>query len=147
MRDYAEAFAEAALKGLGRTVHAGEGRPAAEIRVAIEALGAERSGHGTTLLDDPDLVGSVVERGVTVEACPTSNVHTGVIARVGDHPLRRWLARGVRVCVNTDNTLLSAVTLPDEVERVRTALGLSPDEVEGLREVGHAARFIRRIAR
>ncbi|MCA9563365.1 MAG: hypothetical protein KC561_07740, partial [Myxococcales bacterium] len=104
MSDYATAFERAMDLGLGRTVHAGEGRPPAEIRNAIQCLHATRIGHGTTLLDDPDVLELVLERGILIEACPTSNFHTGVIPSVSAHPLPRWLELGVTVCVCTDNT-------------------------------------------
>ena len=139
--DYAAPFAAAAAQGLGRTVHAGEGRPPAEIRTAIETLGAQRIGHGTTLLDDPAVLDLVLQRGVTIEACPTSNVHTGVIASVADHPLGRWLELGVRCTVCTDNTLLSDVTLPQELDRVRTIDGIDDRAIEQLMANGHAAAF------
>ncbi|HUJ29620.1 MAG TPA: adenosine deaminase family protein [Myxococcales bacterium] len=116
LRDYAPAFARAAELGLGRTVHAGEGRPPQEIADAVELLHAQRIGHGTTLLDDPRVADLVIERGVTIEACLSSNLHTGAVRSVADHPLPRWLAAGVRACVCTDNTLLSSTTLPRELE-------------------------------
>ena len=56
---------------------------------AVVTLLAQRIGHGTTLLQDPEVTALVIERGVTIEACPTSNVHTGVLAKVADHPLAR----------------------------------------------------------
>ncbi len=143
LASYAPAFHRAADHGLGRTVHAGEGRPAAEIRAAIEQLGAERIGHGTTLLDDPALVELVIERGVTIEACLTSNLHTGAIARVADHPLPRWLARGVRACINTDNTLFSAVTATTELAHARALPGMTDALVATAIEHGHAAAFSR----
>jgi adenosine deaminase len=143
MIDYAPAFARARDLGIGRTVHAGEGRPPGEIRIAIERLHAQRIGHGTTLLDDPSVVELVHARGVTIEACPTSNVHTGVIASVEDHPLPRWLTLGVRVCVNTDNTLLSAVDAPEELRRARTIPGVDDAALTRLVEFGHAAAFRR----
>ncbi len=143
MEDYAEVFTRARELGLGITVHAGEGRPPGEIRTAIEVLGARRIGHGTSLLDDPEVADLVVERGITIEACPTSNVHTGAIANLADHPIRRWLARGIKVCVCTDNTLLSETDLPDEYARIRRAAGLSRIEVETCIAAGHAARFRR----
>ncbi len=141
--DYAVAFRRAADHGIGRTVHAGEGRPPAEIRVAIETLLAQRIGHGTTLLDDPSVVDLVLARGVTIEACPTSNVHTGVIPSVAAHPLGRWLTLGVKVCVNTDNTLFSAVDAPEEHRRVRTIPGLGERDMAKLIAHGHAAAFRR----
>ncbi len=143
MVDYAPAFRAAAAHGLGRTVHAGEGRPPAEIRVAIEQLGAQRIGHGTTLLDDPAVRDLVIARGVTVEACPTSNWHTGVVPDIAAHPLPRWLDQGVRVCVNTDNTLLSGVTASEEHARAARIPGMTADKVAAVVAHGHAAAFRR----
>ncbi|MFO0596560.1 MAG: hypothetical protein U0228_14685 [Myxococcaceae bacterium] len=143
LADYAPAFSRARSLGLGRTVHAAEGRSADEIRVAIEVLHAQRIGHGTTLLDDPSVVELVISRGVTVEACPTSNVHTDVIPRVEAHPLAKWLSLGVRACVNTDNTLFSAVDAREEHRRAGTIAGMTPGLLAQAVANGHAARFVR----
>lgn len=141
--DYAAPFRRALDAGVGRTVHAGEGRPPSEIRVAIERLHAQRIGHGTTLLEDDSVVELVLARGVVIEACPTSNVHTGVIPSVEAHPLPRWLARGVRVCINTDNTLLSDVSAREEHARVARIPGMTDALVAQAIATGHAARFLR----
>ncbi len=141
MRSYAPAFSEAAEAGLGRTVHAGEGRPAAEIRVAVEQLHAQRVGHGTTVLDDPEVVALLRDRGVTIEACVTSNVHTGVIPAAEAHPLPRWLDAGLSVCICTDNTLLSAVDAPEEHRRVRGIPGMDARKLAAAVAAGHAAAF------
>lgn len=143
MADYAPAFARARELGLGRTVHAGEGRPAAEIRAAVEQLGATRIGHGTTLLDDERVCQLVIERGVTIEACLTSNQQTGAIADVSAHPLARWLDAGVRVCVNTDNTLLSGVDAASEHALALALPGMTPAQLARAIAFGHAARFVR----
>jgi adenosine deaminase len=143
LEDYAPAFRRAADLGLGRTVHAGEGRPPAEIRIAIETLLAQRIGHGTTLLDDDAVVDLAIARGVVIEACPTSNVHTDVIASVADHPLPRWLARGVLACVNPDNTLLSDVTGSQEHERARGIPGMTDAYLADAIAIGHRAAFAR----
>ncbi len=142
MRDYASAFTAALLAGLGRTVHAGEGRPAAEIDDAIVYLHAQRIGHGTTLLEDPAVVERVLARGVTIEACPTSNVHVGLFGSVAEHPIARWLAAGVQVAVCTDNTLLSRVDAPGEHARVRAA-GVDDAGLERAIACGHAGAFRR----
>ena len=141
--DYAPAFRRAEALGIGRTVHAGEGRPAAEIRDAIEALGAQRIGHGTTLLDDPSLVELVIERGVTIEACPTSNVHTGAVSAIESHPLAAWLDAGVRACVCADNTLFSATSAPEELRRVQRIEGMTEEKRRRVVAMGHAAAFRR----
>jgi adenosine deaminase len=144
IRDYVPAFTRAGEVGIGRTVHAGEGRPPEEIRRAVTLLGAERIGHGTSLLQDPAVVDLVLERGITIEACPTSNLHTGAIASLSAHPLPRWLALGVRACVCTDNTLFSDVTAPEEHRRVASLPGMSEELLGRAVAWGHAAAFRRR---
>lgn len=144
LHDYAAAFRRARDLGLGRTVHASEGRPPAEIRVAIEQLLAQRIGHGTTLLQDPAVTALVIERGVTLEACVTSNLHTGVVASIAEHPIAQWLARGVRVSIATDNTLLSRVDAPQEHAKVAEIPGMTPSRLRQAIAHGHAAAFHRR---
>jgi adenosine deaminase len=143
LEDYAAPFRRAAKLGLGRTVHAGEGRPPAEIRAAIELLGAQRIGHGTTLLDDPAVTELVLERGVTIEACLSSNLHTGAIAAIEDHPLRRWLDLGVRACICTDNTFFSDCTSSSEVALARERLGLREAQIDQALANGRAGAFRR----
>ena len=143
LADYAGPYRRAAEAGLGRTVHAGEGRPADEIRVAIELFGANRIGHGTTLLDDPALVDLVIERGVVIEACPTSNWQVGVIPSIEAHPLPNWLARGVRACVCTDNTLLSRTDAPEEHRRARAIPGMDDRLLAQAIENGREGAFRR----
>ncbi len=141
LADHARAFARAEQIGLGRTVHAGEGRPPAEIAAAIHLLRANRIGHGTTVLDDPAVLDLVLTNNVTIEACLTSNWHVGAIPSIGAHPLAQWLSLGVRVCVNPDNTLLSAVSASEEHKRAEALVG-----AQGIAAVvghGHAAAFVR----
>ena len=144
LRDYSRPFSLARDLGLGRTVHAGEGRPPSEIREAIEHLHAQRIGHGTTLMDDPAVVDLVRERGVTLEACLTSNLHTGAVRELAAHPLPRLLNSGVQVTVCTDNTLFSDVDAPGEYRRAAALPGLGAAAVETLAAFGHAAAFPRR---
>lgn len=144
IEDYAPAFARARDLALGRTVHAGEGRAPAEIRIAVEKLHAQRVGHGTTLLQDGAVLDLVLSRGITVEACITSNLHTGVIADFCEHPLPEWLRRGVRVCICTDNTLLSDVAAPEEHARAAGIPGMDEAKLRRAIACGHAAAFRRR---
>jgi adenosine deaminase len=144
LSDYSRAFSRARDLGLGRTVHAGEGRPADEIRQAIEHLHAQRIGHGTTLLDDPGVVDLVRARGVTIEACPTSNLQTGAVSDLSTHPLAGMLACGVRVTVCTDNTLFSDVDAPGEYRRAAEIPGMGLAALGALAAFGHAAAFPRR---
>lgn len=147
MTDYTGAFARARELGIGRTVHAGEGRPPEEIRTAIVELGAQRIGHGTTLLEEPAVLDLVVRRQVVIEACPTSNVHTGAIASVDQHPLPLWLARGVSACINTDNTLFSDTDAPSEHAGAANIPGMTPELLAACVETGHGSAFRRTDSR
>lgn len=141
MGDYAPLFQRAGALGLGRTVHAGEGRSAAEIATAILELGADRIGHGCSVLDDASVVELVINKGVILEACPTSNVHTGIYESVSQHPIAQWIDRGIAVTLCTDNTLLSHVTLPMEFERVGSIAGMTEEKVHQIVVTGRAAVF------
>ncbi len=144
LEHYAGAFGRARDLGLGRTVHAGEGgRPAREIGRAIELLHAQRIGHAISLLDDPDVVQLAIDAGVTLEACPTSNVQTSAIARLEDHPLPKWLARGLKATVCTDNVMLSDVDSPEEHRRALRIPGMTEQSLARCIEYGHAAAFVR----
>lgn len=144
MRDYAPAFARAAELGLGRTVHAGEGRPPAEIADAIAILQAQRIGHGTTLLESRAVTDLVLQRGVTIEACLTSNLHTGAIPELRAHPLPRWLDLGIAACVCADNTLLSATCARRELAIAATLPGMSAAKLERVINCGHRGAFRKR---
>jgi adenosine deaminase len=89
------------------------------------------------------VVDLVLARGITIEACPTSNWQVGVIPEVAAHPLPRWLDLGILACVNTDNTLLSAVVQSEELRRVRAIPGMTDDKVQQAVRNGHAAAFSR----
>lgn len=143
LEDYAGPFRKAEDLGLGRTVHAGEGRPPAEIRVACELLRAQRIGHGTTLLDDPSVLAYVVNHGICIEACLTSNVHTDIISRIEDHPLPKWLDLGVITTICTDNTLLSDTTWYGEYVAAHRIPGMTEGHLTSIVRNGHASQFRR----
>ncbi len=140
--DYAAPFLKAKELGMGRTVHASEGRSPEEIRVAVEQLHAQRIGHGTTLLEDRSVLDLVLERGVTIEACPTSNVHTGIFKEVDEHPLPRWLSLGVRATICADNTLLSNVSTAEEHQRASQIPGMTPALMAQAISNGHAGSYL-----
>ena len=120
---YAEAFAHARRNDLWVTYHAGEGDGAASIRGAIAHCHPDRIGHGTRLLEDPALEAYVVDHRLPLEVCPTSNVQTRVTASFAQHPLARYHQLGAVVTLNTDNRLMSGVSLVDEYLRCAEHLG------------------------
>jgi adenosine deaminase len=143
LTDYAAPFHRAADIGLGRTIHAGEGRPPEEIRQAVEMLGVERIGHGTTLLTDLRVLDLVIETQTVIEVCLTSNWHTGVIESLERHPVPEWLRRGVRACICTDNTLFSETTAAVEHDRAARLQGMTPEMMNRVIDIGHKAAFVR----
>jgi adenosine deaminase len=123
-RDFVDAFAYARSHDLAVTVHAGEGAGAESIREAVHLCGADRIGHGTRLMEDAALLAYVRDRGIVLEVCPTSNVQTRVTATFGAHPIKAQHEAGVRVTINTDNRLMSGVTLTEEYARCAQHLGM-----------------------
>jgi aminodeoxyfutalosine deaminase len=122
---YAEAFAYARSLGLGSVPHAGEVAGAASIRGAIEALGADRLRHGIRADDDPGLVRELAGRGTVLDVCPLSNLRTGAVASLEEHPLPRLVAAGVRCSISTDDPAMFDTDLAREYEAA-TSLGISP---------------------
>ncbi len=109
------AFEVAGRAGLRRIAHAGEADGPDSIRQAVETLQAERIGHGTKLLGDPELQGEIVQRGIPLEVCLTSNVQTRAVSDFSGHPFARYLRSGVRVTINTDNRTVSGTTASHEL--------------------------------
>ncbi len=125
-----EAIEIAKQAGLHVTIHAGEGCCPEQIKEAIE-LGAERIGHGVYLYKDEATEHVVVERGIPLEICPTSNLQiSGVMDSYADHPLKRYLDLGIRVTLNTDNRLMSRIDVTHEFEKVIDTFSLSRDQVK-----------------
>ena len=125
------------------TIHAGEGFGPPSIWQALQYCGAHRIGHGVRLVEDMALAdGRVVKLGplatyvrdkrIPLELCPSSNVDTGAVPSLEEHPIRHFIAQRFRVTVNTDNRLMSNVTLSEEFSRLSRVMGLSLGDVERL---------------
>jgi adenosine deaminase len=111
-------FKEAKQAGLHITIHAGEWGPAANVREAIEHLGAERIGHGVRVMEDDSAVALARERQTTFEVCVTSNFQSGVVSSLAEHPVPRMIEAGLNVTVNTDDPSVSRITLTHEYQLV-----------------------------
>ena len=136
-----QAFDVANDAGLGITIHAGESTTEAgakNIRTAVELLHATRIGHGVGARRNPGLQAMLKERGVAIEICPSSNIHTGCISSVADHPARELHDAGITLCPCADNTLLSAKR---ECDLVQAECGFSQDEMAALAKNAFSAAF------
>ncbi|HEX6472489.1 MAG TPA: adenosine deaminase [Streptosporangiaceae bacterium] len=130
--DFDGAFRIAKRGGLLAAPHAGELLGPASVSACLDALGADRIGHGVHAVDEPALVRRLAERRVTLEVCPTSNVGLGVFATPRDVPLRRLFDAGVPIALGADDPLLFGARLARQYELARAEHGFSAAELAAL---------------
>jgi adenosine deaminase len=137
---FAEAYAIAAASGLGCTVHAGEHAGAESVREAL-TLPVTRLSHGVRAVEDPALVKEIAARGIVLEACPTSNVATGVFPSYEVHPLRRLYEAGVKVTLGSDDPPYFGASIGGEYAVARERLGFEEGELETITRTAIEASF------
>ncbi|MEU4702705.1 adenosine deaminase [Nonomuraea dietziae] len=135
---FREAFSAARAAGLHSVPHGGEMSGPETVWEVIEGYGAERIGHGINCLDDPRLVSYLRETQLPLDVCPTSNVCTGQVGRIEEHPLPRLLEEGLFVTLNSDDPPMFATTLEREYRVAATVFGLGESELAAL--AGNAVR-------
>jgi adenosine deaminase/aminodeoxyfutalosine deaminase len=135
---FRDIFASAKWSGLHLTAHAGEGTSAESIWTALE-IGAERIGHGISAIEDPVLMRHLRDRNIPLEVCITSNLVTGVVKRLEDHPIRRLHDAGVPISINTDDPAMFGCTLTGEYRLAAESFGFSESELESI--AGNAFRY------
>jgi len=123
-RLFKSSYEIARLGKLGLTVHAGEDAPAAYVWEAVDALGAQRIGHGCSAAGDPELLRRLARDKVVVECCLSSNYGSGAVRRGSRHPLFTFLDAGVPVTLCCDNTTVSRTDQVKETMEVARELGL-----------------------
>lgn len=134
-------FDAARAAGLHSVPHAGETTGPETVRHAIDLLGAERIGHGTSSAQDAELLMLLAERGIPLEVCPSSNVATRAVATLEEHPIRAFRDAGVLVTVNSDDPPMFNTTLNREYEVAADLLGLDETGVAELARTAVRASF------
>lgn len=129
---FAEVYHRARALGFHTTAHAGEAAGAESIWGAIRSLEVERIGHGTRAFEDPSLLDYLRQHPIPIEMCPLSNVRTGVVARIEEHPIRQYFERGMWVTVNSDDPKMFNNSLAEEYQLLVERLGFSPAELREL---------------
>jgi aminodeoxyfutalosine deaminase len=122
---YADVFRRGRELGLGSVPHAGEVAGAESVRGALEALGADRLRHGIRAVDDPGLVAELAGRGTVLDVCPLSNLRTGAVASLEEHPLPQLVAAGVRCSISTDDPAMFDTDLTRDYDAA-ASLDVSP---------------------
>ena len=141
-RAHARAFEYARMHDLACTCHAGEGDGPDSVRQAVHVCGARRVGHATRLIEDGSLTDYCNDHRITLEICLTSNVQTRAAASYATHPFRAYYDRGLNVVLNTDNRLMSGVTLTDEYVHAAESLAFTFDELAQVAMNGFASCFL-----
>lgn len=129
---FAPWFDRARAAGLHSDPHGGETMGPEHVWGALNALGAERIGHGVRAIEDAALVRHLAERRIPLEVNPTSNLRLGVYPDFAAHPLRRLHDAGVIVTVNSDDPPLFNTTLNDEVALLVIAFGFTVAQADDI---------------
>ena len=137
-----DAFQHVQRENFHATIHAGEAFGLPSIWEAVQWCGAERLGHGVRIVDDIQtidgehhlgrLAAYVRDRRIPLELCPTSNVNTGVVDTIAEHPIGLLGRLRFRVTVNTDNRLMSDTSVGNELVQLHEAFGWGWDDFEWL---------------
>jgi aminodeoxyfutalosine deaminase len=122
---YARAFQIGIDGGLGSVPHAGEAAGPQSVRGALDSLRADRIRHGIRASEDPGLLRELAARGVVLDVCPISNLRTGVVASLAEHPLSELAAAGVACSVSTDDPAMFATDLTQDYAAA-VKLGTTP---------------------
>jgi aminodeoxyfutalosine deaminase len=130
--DYADVFRRARDLGLHSVPHAGETVGPHEIWSSIDELGAERIGHGIAAAQERELMDELVRRDIGLEVCPTSNVCTGAVRSLEEHPFPVLREAGVRVTINSDDPGMFSTDLNREYAIAHEVFGLDHEALAEL---------------
>jgi aminodeoxyfutalosine deaminase len=122
---YASVFELAKAEGLGSVPHAGEVVGPASVRGALDALRADRIRHGFRAIEDPRLVAELADRRIVLDVSPVSNVRTGAVASLAEHPLPKLVEAGVLCSISTDDPAMFDTDLTRDYDAARS-VGVGP---------------------
>jgi adenosine deaminase len=129
---FRDVYAQARRLGLHTSAHAGEAAGAESIWGAIRALQVERIGHGTRAEEDRALLDYLAAQQIPLEMCPLSNVATGVVASIAEHPVRRYVEHGLAVTINTDDPQMFGNSLAEEFRLLSRCFNFSRQDIQAI---------------
>lgn len=127
-KDFEDIFKYAKELGVPFTIHAGEADGASSVYDAIR-FGAKRIGHGVRASEDSNIVKLIVDKGITLEICPTSNICTSIYSKISDMPIKYFIDNGVNITINTDDPTVCNTKLKDELILIADNFNLGYDDI------------------
>ena len=140
-RDFQYSFDLAREAGLRLTSHAGEWCSSFSVKDAIDSLKVERVGHGISAIEDNNLISILIDKGVTLEVCPGSNVCLGIFESIHSHPIDRLKNLGVQVTVSTDDPPFFSTNMNQEYLHLQKAFGWTKSDFKDLNIAALDASF------
>lgn len=128
-KPFASVYRRAGEMGLHLVAHAGEVAGPKSIWEAVKFLSVEHIGHGVAAVGDLRLMNYLLEQGVTIEACPVSNIRTGAVSSLERHPIRTFLDRGLVVTVNSDDPSMFNTDMNNEYLQLHDRLNFTIREL------------------
>jgi adenosine deaminase len=145
VRPFTRSFRRFHEAGLGIEIHAGEWVGSESVWDALEYGYPDRIGHGVTLFNDPRLIEIFQERQIHIEMCPTSNLQTGSVARIEDHPIRLAYDLGLNFGINTDDPGCFLCSMNSEYNLISKVFGFDQTAWEQVYTNSLNARFQRTL--
>lgn len=144
---FEKVFERARNLGFRTSAHAGEAAGPESVWGAIRSLRVDRIGHGTRAVEDASLVEYLAAKEIPLEMCPISNLRTGVVPSMGQHPIRQYFDRGLVVTVNSDDPNMFGTSLAREFRSLEADLGFSREEIRTLILQGLQSAWLPRESR
>jgi adenosine deaminase len=139
---FQEVFAQARQLGFHTSAHAGEAASAQSVWGAIRSLHVDRIGHATRAVEDERTLDHLAEARIPLELCPLSNLRTGVVKSLAEHPVRLYFERRLNISINTDDPKMFGNTLAEEYRQLVEVQGFSRREICSLILQGIAAAWL-----
>ncbi len=131
---FVDHFKQVRDAGLHITVHAGEAGGSQSMYQAIDELKATRIGHGVACATDEALMDYMLEKNIAIESCITSNYQTGTISDIKNHPIKTFLNKGLKVCLNTDDPAVQGIEIKHEFKIAQSIVGLDDEDIITLKQ-------------
>lgn len=128
-KPYADVYSRAREQGLRLVAHQGEGAGSDYVWECLEYLKPERIGHGIAASKNNKLLKEISRRGISIETCPISNIKTGIVTELSQHPIRKFIEGGIKVSVNTDDPPMFDTDMNKEYLMLHRTLGFTTKEL------------------